>query len=181
MSRLVSLLGIAVILGILFALSRNRKAISWRLVITGLLIQGVLGLCFLRWEAGREGIFSFGEGVKAFLDLSKEGSLFIFGPLVEFQMVEGAFASADPEVVDRFRAGGMRDVGFVFATQVLPTLIFFSSTPSSRCVLSATEANASLTSQRSTSSGVLPIFSRALIAAGAGTATSWSKPPETVP
>ncbi len=127
MLRLVSLLGIAVIIGILFALSRNRKAISWRLVITGLLIQGFLGLCFLRWEAGREGIFGVGEGVKAFLDLSKEGSLFIFGPLVEFQMVEGAFRSADPEVLDSFRAGGMRDVGFVFATQVLPTLIFFSS------------------------------------------------------
>ena len=88
MLRLVSLLGIVVILGILFALSRSRKSIPWRLVLTGLLIQGVLGFCFLRWEAGRDAIYSLGDGVKAFLDLSKAGSLFIFGPLVEFQMVD---------------------------------------------------------------------------------------------
>ncbi len=90
MLRLVSLLGIFVILGILFALSRNRKAISWRLVVTGLLIQGVLGVLLLYWKWGNDRIYDLGEGVKTFLELSKEGSVFIFGPLVEFKMVEGA-------------------------------------------------------------------------------------------
>ncbi|MHC4851671.1 MAG: NupC/NupG family nucleoside CNT transporter [Planctomycetota bacterium] len=104
MSRLVSLLGIAVILGILFALSRNRKAISWRLVITGLLIQATLGACFLYWDRGNLWLRSFGKGVENFLALSQDGTSFIWGPL------------ADRETQ-----------GFIFATQVLPTLIFFSS------------------------------------------------------
>ena len=48
------------------------------------------------------------------------------------------------------------------------TLTLSSSTPSIRTELRATEAKASLISQRSTSSGLLPIFSSACLAALAG-------------
>ena len=85
MQRLVSLLGIFVILGILFALSRNRKAISWRLVLTGLLIQGVLGTCFLYWATGNSWLRGLGEGVEKFLALSQGGTEFIWGPLADKQ------------------------------------------------------------------------------------------------
>ncbi|MBL8734826.1 MAG: NupC/NupG family nucleoside CNT transporter, partial [Planctomycetes bacterium] len=56
MLRLVSLCGIAVMLAICFAFSKNRKAISWRLVGTGLLLQAVLGFTFLYWDAGNQAL-----------------------------------------------------------------------------------------------------------------------------
>lgn len=104
MLRLVSLCGIFVMMAICFAFSNNRRKIRWRLVGTGLLIQAVLGLTFLYWDAGNAALRRLGDGVDSFLKLSQEGSSFVFGPL----------------------ATGT-SLGFVFAFQVLPTLIFFSS------------------------------------------------------
>jgi len=104
MLRLISLLGVFVLLGLCYAMSTNRRAVSWRLVGTGLLIQGALGAAFLYWERGNQWLQSVGEGVKEFLDLAQSGTAFVFGGLAD---TEG--------------------VGFIFATQVLPTLIFFSS------------------------------------------------------
>lgn len=104
MLRLVSLCGIFVMLAICFAFSNNRRAIRWRLVGTGLLLQAVLGFTFLYWEAGNAALRRFGDGVDSFLKLSRDGSQFVFG-----QLATGS------------------SLGFVFAFQVLPTLIFFSS------------------------------------------------------
>jgi CNT family concentrative nucleoside transporter len=105
MLHLVSLCGIFVMLAICFAFSNNRRAIRWRLVGTGLLIQAVLGFTFLYWDAGNAALRRVGEGVDSFLKLSQAGSKFVFGSLAE----------------------GGTSLGFVFAFQVLPTLIFFSS------------------------------------------------------
>jgi concentrative nucleoside transporter, CNT family len=138
MLKLISFAGILAILGLLFVLSRDRKAIKWRLVLTGLAIQSVLGVVFLAWPAGQDALYSLGDGVKNFLELSSEGTRFIFGPLADFWMVDSAFNAMDPDKVApngqtygqlkaAFVEGGKRDIGFVFATQVLPTLIFFSS------------------------------------------------------
>jgi len=112
MLRLVSLCGIAVMLAVCFALSHNRRAINWRLVGVGLVLQAILGFTFLYWDAGNRGLQHFGDGVAGFLKLSQNGSNFVFGPLAQGDKVGGAF-------------GGQN--AFVFAFQVLPTLIFFSS------------------------------------------------------
>ena len=112
MLRLVSLCGIAVMLAICFAFSNNRRAINWRLVGVGLLLQAVLGFTFLYWEAGNAGLQWFGGRVDAFLKLAQGGSEFVFGGLANFGSNEHAFGAGK---------------GFVFAFMVLPTLIFFSS------------------------------------------------------
>lgn len=104
MLRLVSLCGVFVMLAICFAFSRDRRAIRWRLVGTGLLLQALLGLVFLYWNAGNAALRRLGDWVQSFLDLSQRGNEFVFGSLAA-------------------REG----IGFVFAFQVLPTLIFFSS------------------------------------------------------
>jgi CNT family concentrative nucleoside transporter len=138
MLKLISFAGILVILGLLFALSKSRKSIKWRLVLTGLGIQAVLGVIFLAWPAGQNALYTLGHGVKDFLDLSSEGTKFIFGPLADFWMVDSAFRAMDPQQIapdgrtyaairEAFMEGGRRDIGFIFATQVLPTLIFFSA------------------------------------------------------
>jgi CNT family concentrative nucleoside transporter len=112
MLRLVSLCGIAVMLAICFAFSKDRRAISWRLVGVGLFLQAILGLVFLYWDAGNAALRSFGDGVSSFLGLAQDGTAFVFGALARGDKVAAAFG---PES------------GFVFAFQVLPTLIFFSS------------------------------------------------------
>ncbi|MBX3461801.1 MAG: NupC/NupG family nucleoside CNT transporter [Planctomycetes bacterium] len=113
MLRLVSLGGIFVMLAICYAVSRHRRAISWRLVGVGLLLQALLGFTFLYWEAGNAALRACGRGVEAFLQLSKGGSAFVFNALAEQDIV----AKALP---DKYG-------GFIFAFMVLPTLIFFSS------------------------------------------------------
>lgn len=105
MLRLVSLCGIAVMLAICFALSNNRRAIRWRLVGVGLLLQAVLGFTFLYWDAGNQALQGVGRGVNAVIDLGQEGAKMVFGSL----------------------ATSSSGTGFLFAFQILPTLIFFSS------------------------------------------------------
>lgn len=81
MLRLISLLGVFALLGLCYAMSTNRRAVSWRLVLMGLLIQGVLGGAFLYWETGNRWLQSVGQGVKGFLDLAQSGTSFVFGDL----------------------------------------------------------------------------------------------------
>ncbi len=112
MLRLVSLFGLLALLGLCYALSRDRKAISWRLVGGGLAIQLVLGFVFVGWEDGRNALYEVGLAVERFLKLAAAGTGFVFGPLATGDAVESTFG-----------ASGV----FIFATMVLPTLIFFSS------------------------------------------------------
>ncbi len=113
MLQLVSLAGIFVLLGVCYAFSTNRKAISWRLVISGMTLQAALGGVFLYWDTGNAFLWWLGEKVKDFLGLSSSGTEFVWGELAKYGSVEQAFPGSG--------------VGFIFATQVLPTLIFFSS------------------------------------------------------
>ncbi|MCC6784461.1 MAG: NupC/NupG family nucleoside CNT transporter [Planctomycetes bacterium] len=122
MLRLVSLAGILVLLALCWAASSNRKAISWRLVGMAMLAQLVLGGVFLYWDAGNAFLRAFGDGVKDFLGLSTKGAEFVFGKLgtgasLDVKLPEAAGTALAPDV----------SLGFVFATQVLPTLIFFSA------------------------------------------------------
>ncbi len=105
MERLVSLLGLFVMIGIAFALSENKKAIQWRTVITGIVLQMVFGLLILKTDLGREVFDTIGRGFNAILGYTGEGARFLFGNL------------ATPS----------DSLGFIFATMVLPTIIFMSA------------------------------------------------------
>jgi CNT family concentrative nucleoside transporter len=98
------LLGMLVLLIIAFVFSSNRKAISWRTVGVGLLLQLLLayGILEIAWV---QAIFDF------------VGSIFV-------QILN--FTAAGSE----FLLGGLMDVnsyGYIFLFQVLPTIIFFSA------------------------------------------------------
>lgn len=104
MERLISVVGLLTMVLIAFLISEDRKKINWRTVISGLLLQIFFGLIILKTGFGR-GIF---EGAREFfagiLNFTNEGSNFVFGSLNDASKV-----------------------GFVFATMVLPTIIFMSS------------------------------------------------------
>lgn len=105
MERLISFCGLFVMIGIAYALSENKKAIQWRTVINGVLLQIVFGLVILKTDMGRSVFNTIGLGFNAILGYTSEGAKFLFGSL------------ATPS----------ESLGFVFATMVLPTIIFMSA------------------------------------------------------
>ena len=105
MDRLVPVLGLAVLLGLAWCLSDARRRIDWRIVLWGLGLQFAFGWIALRTDAGRAAFRAAGDGVNALLGFSAKGAAFVFGGL----------------------ATGEQPFGFVFAFQILPTIVFFSS------------------------------------------------------
>ena len=110
MSLFMSLIGMAVLLGIALLLSNNRKAINFRTVGGAFAIQFLLGAFILYVPWGQELLKGFSEGVADVINYGFKGTEFVFGGLVSGKMFE-------------LFGGG----GFVFAFRVLPTLIFFSA------------------------------------------------------
>jgi len=104
MAILFGVFGLACLLALAWLCSNNRRAVDWRLVATGLGLQLLVALFVLLtpWGAALFGALS--EGFVQLLGFTAKGSEFIFGDFAR---------------VDKF--------GFVFAFQVLPTIIFFAS------------------------------------------------------
>jgi concentrative nucleoside transporter, CNT family len=103
--RLTGIFGIALILAIGFALSRNRGAISRRVVAWGVGLQLVFAIFVLRVPFGQTLFSGLGDAVKAILSFSYKGSEFVFGEIGKQQS----------------------SLGVVFAFQVLPAIIFVSA------------------------------------------------------
>jgi CNT family concentrative nucleoside transporter len=103
-SNLIGILGIIVILGIAVAFSSNRKAIHLRVVGAAFALQTVIAAFVLYFDWGRRAINWLSTGVLAIIGYSKAGIDMVFGPL------------ADTDVV-----------GFSFAINVLPIIIFFAA------------------------------------------------------
>ncbi|CAN5813104.1 nucleoside transporter [soil metagenome] len=123
--RLVSILGMVVLLGFAWLLSVNRGAIPWRLVILGMGLQIVFAVLILKTPAG-EAFFSWINGViVALLGFTEAGARFLFGNLVVNNVPVGTgepgMAPMEPIV------GTVANTGAFFAFNVLPTIVFFSS------------------------------------------------------
>ncbi|KAF9154855.1 hypothetical protein BG015_011800 [Linnemannia schmuckeri] len=107
--RLISCLGLVVFLCITVLCSKNRKAISWKIVWTGIFMQYILGLLIIRWTVGYD-VFQFiSQQAENFLGYASEGREFIFGP--NYLNYEG------------------RQIPFEgsFAISVLPAIILFAA------------------------------------------------------
>jgi CNT family concentrative nucleoside transporter len=99
------LLGMVLLIGITYLLSSNRKAISWRTVLIGCGLQIALALLILKVPFV-SGIFDWlAKMFERTLSFSSKGAEFLFAGLVS--------------KVDTF--------GYIFAFQVLPTIVFFSA------------------------------------------------------
>ncbi len=100
---MVSLLGIAVLLGIAFALSSAKRSINWRTVGGAFAIQASVGAFVLYSEPGKEVLLSATKFVANIIAYSQEGINFLFGPI------------------------GDKSIAFIFAFNVLPVIVFFSA------------------------------------------------------
>ena len=103
--RLTGIFGIALILAIGIALSRNRRAISWRVVGWGVGLQLAFAIFVLLVPFGHWLFQKLGDVVKTILGFSYVGSEFVFGEI-------GKQHSS---------------LGVIFAFQVLPAIIFVSA------------------------------------------------------
>src|SRR6266540_3081016 len=103
--RLTGTFGIVLILGIGIALSRNRRAISWRVVAWGVGLQLAFAVFVLRVPIGQTLFRGLGRVVTKALSFSYVGSEFVFGEI-------GKQHSS---------------LGVIFAFQVLPAIIFVSA------------------------------------------------------
>ena len=105
MGRFTGILGLLTMLGLAYAFSTNRSAINKKTVVWGLGLQVVFAIFVLKIELGRILFQKAGDAVNRLLSYSFEGSKFVFGAL-------GAQGSS---------------MGFFFAFQVLPTVIFIAA------------------------------------------------------
>jgi concentrative nucleoside transporter, CNT family len=100
MHRLISLLGLLVMIGLAWLLSAHRRRVSLRIVIGGVLLQFLIAAATLLTEPGERFFMAVGEVFDRLLGFVDAGASFVFGPRYE---------------------------DFYFAFKVLPTIIFFST------------------------------------------------------
>lgn len=108
MNRFFGLLGIALILGIAYLMSNNKKAINYKTVGTGFLLQILLAIFIFKVPFGKALFLNTGLFVQKILDFAKEGGAFVFGTLMDGDKLIEIFGSG---------AG-------VFALQLMASLIF---------------------------------------------------------
>ncbi len=104
MGNYIGILGIIVILAIAVAFSSNRKAINLRIVGAAFALQTAIAAIVLYWTGGQNAIRALSEGVLAIIGFANVGIDMVFGPLAD--------------------KGG---IGFSFAFNVLPIIVFFAA------------------------------------------------------
>lgn len=103
-SRFIGLAGVAAILLIAVVFSTNRGAIRLRIVLAAFALQAAMAALVLYLPAGRATLSAMSGGVQAVIDYSRAGIAMVFGPLADTDKI-----------------------GFSFAINVLPIIIFFSA------------------------------------------------------
>ncbi|MFM2485728.1 NupC/NupG family nucleoside CNT transporter [Celerinatantimonas yamalensis] len=108
MNVLMSLVGMAFLLAVAYLLSENRKAIRLRTVGLAFIIQFSIGVLVLFSDTGKAVLGDMAGGVEVVIQAAQAGMTFLFGGLST-------------------AAAGKAGLGFIFATNVLPLIVFISS------------------------------------------------------
>ena len=106
MAIIKGVIGILFLLGIAYLLSTHKKAIRWKTILIGLSLQFILAFGVLRVEWVKSFFNVLGGFFTAVLEFTESGSAFLFGNLINV---------SEPAI------------GYVFAFQILPTIVFFSA------------------------------------------------------
>ncbi|MGV2621977.1 UNVERIFIED_CONTAM: NupC/NupG family nucleoside CNT transporter [Halobacillus marinus] len=96
--------GMLTVVALAVLLSTNRRLINWRTVGVGTSLQLFFAFLVFQTSGGRAVLDAMSTGISTLIDYTTEGISFLYGPLIDHE--------------------GM---GTMFAFQVLPTVIFFSS------------------------------------------------------
>jgi concentrative nucleoside transporter, CNT family len=112
MNYLRALGGLIFIVGIAYLFSNNRRAVDWRLVLAGIVMQIIFGLLIAKVAAVQNAFEYLSSKFVTFLSFAQKGAEFLYGDL-----------SKNSDAVE----GARHSLGFLFAFQTLPTVIFFSA------------------------------------------------------
>ncbi len=105
MERFFGIFGIILIFGIAYLMSNNRKAINYKTVVTGFILQILLAVFVFKVPLGRSLFLAIGEFIQKILEFAKEGGQFVFGGLMDgkWELANG---------------------GQIFALQLISSIIF---------------------------------------------------------
>ncbi len=103
-SLLRGMIGMATLIFIAFLFSSNRKGINWKTVGIGLTFQLIIAIGVLKVGFIKTAFEFIGLGFIKLLGFTQAGSEFLFGGMLD-----------------------IKSFGFIFAFQVLPTILFFSA------------------------------------------------------
>jgi len=104
MDRFIGVLGLALMLGIAWAFSTDRRKVNPRLVVWGLILQFAFALLVMKTTVGVAIFGGLSNAVTLALQKADAGAEFVFGPLAKSETL-----------------------GFIFAFKALPTIIYISS------------------------------------------------------
>ncbi len=113
MYNLVSFAGIFILMAFAWMLSEERRVVNWRVVIWGLTLQMIFALFIFIVPAGAKLFMFINDALVKVIDVAGAGTKFLFGRL-----------ALPPGATNEF---GEESLGFIFAVQVLPQIIFFAS------------------------------------------------------
>ncbi len=108
MERFIGIIGIVVIFLIVFLMSNNRKAINYKTIITGFVLQILFAVFIFKVPLGQKIFLMIGLFIQKILEFATEGGLFVFGPLLQ-----------KARLSELFGAGSS-----IFAVQLICTNIF---------------------------------------------------------
>jgi concentrative nucleoside transporter, CNT family len=109
--KLISLLGMCVLLGVAWLASTNRKRFPWRTVGWGLGLQFIFAVIILKTTPGRKVFELANEAVTRLIACANEGLKMVFGPLAVDETLKGAFGQG----------------AFIFAITVTGTIILVAA------------------------------------------------------
>ncbi|MFN9518653.1 MAG: Na+ dependent nucleoside transporter N-terminal domain-containing protein, partial [Bacteroidota bacterium] len=109
MERFHGIIGIVLIIGLAYVISNNRKAINYRVVLSGLGLQLALALFVLKTSVGQLVFMWLGNAIKSLLDMADKGGEFVFGGLIKPELLKPIFGDA---------------YSFLFMFKIIPTIIF---------------------------------------------------------
>lgn len=108
MSKLIGIIGVIVILAIAYAMSNNRKAINYKTIGIGFVLQVFFAVFIFKVPFGKMLFLKLGNFITKILDFAQDGGYFVFGPLMhkaKLALVWGSDAN-------------------IFALQLVASLIF---------------------------------------------------------
>lgn len=113
-----ALAGILFFFGIVAAFSSNLRAVNWRTIVCGILLQIILALLVLKVPIVYQGFEGMGKVVKHFISFSDEGAKFVFGNLYD---------ARPPEAGGTWSVLFGTNYFFQFAFVALPPILFVSA------------------------------------------------------
>ncbi|PEA53450.1 Na+ dependent nucleoside transporter domain-containing protein [Bacillus pseudomycoides] len=105
MSLLINIFSIALLFGLLYSISENKKSVKFKPIAYGIAAQLTLTFFFIKIPIGQKAILAFSNGFQKVMSYANDGLTFVFGSL----------------------ADGKAPTGSIFAIQILCIIIVFSA------------------------------------------------------